>query len=158
MSSQKELSSRGTTSSQNTVSNSINDIYYKLGCVIAILSHNNKEIDITQFDVLNKILPAIRMDNIFVCFNKNNHPVAFFIWKKVDLDTPETVVSALTNWHHYLGWKEGEHYLVTHFVSNSECKIDSVKKFMASAFFPGDIISYLGKKGNIKVREVSHVS
>lgn len=67
--------------SQNTASNSINDIYYKLGCVIAILSHNDKEIDITQFDVLNKILPAIRMDNIFICFNKNNHPVAFLSGK-----------------------------------------------------------------------------
>lgn len=130
------------------------DTYHSLGCIMSIVAHEHNEITLTSFDITNKILPAIRFGNFFICYNDNGHPVSFFIWKKIQSDSIESLKRSYLNWHKLLGWNEGGDYLITHFFSHPQSRISSINLLINNEFQSGDVVVYFNNKGRLIRRVV----
>ncbi|ENF7324069.1 toxin-activating lysine-acyltransferase [Vibrio cholerae] len=125
------------------------NIYYRLGCIISIISHENRDFKLTSFDVTNKILPAIRFSNCLIFYNDNGHPVSFVIWKKINSRRIESLKKACCNWHQILGWNEGEDYFITHFHSQPRYRLSTINFLKNEKFGKGDIVYYINKRNKL---------
>ncbi|CAK2509976.1 RTX toxin-activating lysine-acyltransferase [Vibrio crassostreae] len=129
--------------------NDVGIIYQRLGSIVSILSQVSTKISLTNFDVTNKILPAIRHKSCCIMYNKNGHPISFIIWKKFDSNDLVSLDNACREWHPLLGWNEGEDYLITHFFSNKMYVIDSIRMLKKKIFKKGDRVYYFNLRNKI---------
>ncbi|HAS8156216.1 TPA: toxin-activating lysine-acyltransferase [Vibrio vulnificus] len=121
-------------------------IYHNLGSIISILSQVSNSMELTRFDITNKILPAIRYKCCRILYNKNGHPVSFILWKKIESNDINSLKNACYKWHPILGWNEGDDYLITHFFSDKRYILESIKTLKKECFNKGDIVCYFDLK------------